>query len=95
MDVLTVREGTRFAREWCLSGKGPILIEAETYRYHGHSMSDPGTSYRTREEVQAVRRGRDPISLFQKRITEAQLCTEEEIKVGWCFFSGCYLSFLW
>ncbi|THD24519.1 Pyruvate dehydrogenase E1 component subunit alpha mitochondrial [Fasciola hepatica] len=80
MDVLTVREATRFAREWCLSGKGPILIEAETYRYHGHSMSDPGTSYRTREEVQSVRRGRDPISLFQKRVTEAQLCSDEEIK---------------
>ncbi|CAH8500445.1 unnamed protein product [Dicrocoelium dendriticum] len=81
MDVLTVREAVRFARDWCLSGKGPIILEAETYRYHGHSMSDPGTSYRSREEVQAMRRLRDPITLFQKRITESQLVTDEEIKV--------------
>ncbi|CAH8500385.1 unnamed protein product [Dicrocoelium dendriticum] len=80
MDVLTVREAVRFARDWCSSGKGPIILEAETYRYHGHSMSDPGTSYRTREEVQAMRRLRDPITLFQKRITESQLATDEEIK---------------
>lgn len=44
MDVLAVREATKFAREYALNN-GPILIEAATYRYHGHSMSDPGTRY--------------------------------------------------
>lgn len=82
MDLLTVREAIRFARDWCLSGKGPLLLETETYRYYGHSMSDPGTSYRTREEVQSMRRSRDPITLFQKRVGDAQLCTQDEMKVS-------------
>ena len=47
MDVLTVREATRFALDYCGSGKGPLVYEITTYRYHGHSMSDPGTSYRS------------------------------------------------
>ncbi|CAH8651539.1 unnamed protein product [Heterobilharzia americana] len=80
MDVLTVREAVRFAADWCRSEKGPILLETETYRYHGHSMSDPGTSYRTREEVQSMRHGRDPIALFQKNIVDIGLCTQDEVK---------------
>jgi pyruvate dehydrogenase E1 component alpha subunit len=51
------------------------------YRYSGHSMSDPGTSYRTREEIQEVRQTRDPITHFKEKITDANLVTADEIKV--------------
>uniref|UniRef100_A0A5K3EPB8 Pyruvate dehydrogenase E1 component subunit alpha n=1 Tax=Mesocestoides corti TaxID=53468 RepID=A0A5K3EPB8_MESCO len=80
MEVLTVREAMRYAADWCRSGKGPILVELETYRYFGHSMSDPGTSYRTRDEIQTVRRERDPIILFGRFMTSSGLATDDEIK---------------
>ncbi|KAM7536908.1 hypothetical protein Aperf_G00000087403 [Anoplocephala perfoliata] len=80
MEVLTVREAMRYAADWCRSGKGPIIVELETYRYFGHSMSDPGTSYRTRDEIQTVRRERDPIILFGRFMTGNGLATDEEIK---------------
>jgi len=80
MDVLAVREATRFARQVCMEGKGPLLMETETYRYHGHSMSDPGTSYRTREEVQEVRQSRDPITHFKDKMLQSELATAEELK---------------
>jgi len=79
MDVLGVREATRFARQFALKN-GPILMEMVTYRYSGHSMSDPGTSYRKREEVQEVRQKRDPITTFSKRLTEHNVATPEELK---------------
>ncbi|KAH9525019.1 hypothetical protein Btru_000120 [Bulinus truncatus] len=79
MDVLGVREATRFAKDYALKD-GPILMEAFTYRYHGHSMSDPGTSYRTREEVQEVRQKRDPIGKFKDVIVQAGVVSEAEIK---------------
>lgn len=82
MDVLAVREATKFAVDHCTSGKGPIVMEAATYRYSGHSMSDPGTSYRTREEIQEVRQTKDPITGFKERILNANLITQEEIKVS-------------
>lgn len=80
MDILSVREAMRYAADWCRSGKGPIVVETETYRYFGHSMSDPGTSYRTRDEIQTVRRERDPIILFGRFMTANGLSTDEEIK---------------
>lgn len=79
MDVLAVREATRFAKDYVLKN-GPLLIECATYRYSGHSMSDPGTSYRTREEIQEVRKTRDPITGFKQKLLEKQLVSEEEIK---------------
>lgn len=80
MDVLAMREVTAFAADHCRSGKGPIVLEAATYRYSGHSMSDPGTSYRKRDEVDEVRKNRDPIAFFKDRILKSSLATEDELK---------------
>jgi len=80
MDVLTVREATRFALDYCGSGKGPLVYEITTYRYHGHSMSDPGTSYRTREEVQEVRAKQDPIGQLKEKLIGSGLSDAEELK---------------
>lgn len=86
MDVIAVREAARFAIDYCDSGKGPIVLETATYRYSGHSMSDPGTSYRTRDEVQEVRQTRDPITSFREKILNNELATAEELKVSlFCF----------
>ena len=60
MDVLAVRGAATTALEWVRGGKGPILLELKTYRYRGHSMSDPA-KYRSRDEVQAVRDKSAPI----------------------------------
>lgn len=79
MDILAVREATKFATEYCPEN-GPLVYEISTYRYHGHSMSDPGTSYRTRDEVQEVRQTRDPITGFRDRIVGAGLCDVAELK---------------
>lgn len=80
MDVLAVREASKYARDWTLSGKGPIVMEMVTYRYGGHSMSDPGTTYRTREEIQHMRSTSDPVNCLKDRITSKGLATEEELK---------------
>jgi pyruvate dehydrogenase E1 component alpha subunit len=78
MDVLAVRGAAEVALEWTRSGKGPLIIEFLTYRYRGHSMSDPA-KYRTREEVQDYREHRDPIDRAAKDL-EAMGVKEEELK---------------
>ncbi|XP_075216303.1 pyruvate dehydrogenase E1 component subunit alpha, mitochondrial-like [Lycorma delicatula] len=80
MDVLAVREASRFAIDYINAGKGPLVLETATYRYSGHSMSDPGTSYRTRDEIQEVRQSRDPITSFREKIINAGLVSAEELK---------------
>lgn len=54
----------------------------QTYRYYGHSMSDPGVSYRTREEIQAVRKTKDPLNKLKKLILDNKLATDDEIEVS-------------
>ena len=78
MDVLAVRGAAETALDWVRSGKGPILLELKTYRYRGHSMSDPA-KYRSREEVQAVRDKSDPIDHAKKEL-EAMGVTEADLK---------------
>jgi len=80
MHLFAVRETLKFARDWCIAGNGPICLEIETYRYHGHSMSDPGLCYRDREEIAKVRRERDPIDKVKKMILENHAATEDELK---------------
>lgn len=80
MNVLAVREGMRFAKEFCGAGNGPIYLEMMTYRYHGHSMSDPGTTYRNREEIEFTRSNRDPLEFVKKCLVDADFMTAEEIK---------------
>jgi len=79
MDILSVREATRFCQEYC-PANGPLVMEIATYRYSGHSMSDPGTSYRTREEIQEVRQTRDPIMLWKEKILGANLISSDKLK---------------
>jgi pyruvate dehydrogenase E1 component alpha subunit len=69
MDVLEVRDAAREALAHCRAGKGPFLLEMKTYRYRGHSMSDPA-KYRSREEVQEMREHHDPITGARARLVE-------------------------
>src|SRR5204863_2079658 len=78
MDVLAVRGAAETALEWVRGGKGPILLELKTYRYRGHSMSDPA-KYRSREEVQAVRDKSDPIEAVKRELEKAG-AKEEDLK---------------
>jgi len=79
MDVLAVRDAGRRAVEFVRGGNGPILLELKTYRYRGHSMSDPA-KYRTKEEVDEVKTQRDPIDHVKKLITDAGHASEDDLK---------------
>jgi pyruvate dehydrogenase E1 component alpha subunit len=79
MDVLAVREAGLKAVAHCRAGDGPYILEMNTYRYRGHSMSDPA-KYRTREEVQKMREERDPIDHVRDLLVEGKLATEDDLK---------------
>ena len=78
MDVLACRGAAEEALAWVRAGKGPIILEMKTYRYRGHSMSDPA-KYRTRDEVQNMRDTSDPIEAV-KKLLDAEGVTEDELK---------------
>ncbi len=78
MDVLAMRGAAEAAVAYVRAGHGPVIIEAQTYRYRGHSMSDPA-KYRTREEVQDVREHSDPIEGLKADLLAAGV-TEDEMK---------------
>jgi pyruvate dehydrogenase E1 component alpha subunit len=78
MDVLAVRGASEVAIEWVRSGKGPLIMEMKTYRYRGHSMSDPA-KYRSKEEVAEMREHHDPIERVKKQL-EAAGVTEAALK---------------
>ncbi|MBV8593760.1 MAG: pyruvate dehydrogenase (acetyl-transferring) E1 component subunit alpha [Caulobacteraceae bacterium] len=79
MDVVAVREAGLEAAEHARTGKGPFILEMKTYRYRGHSMSDPG-KYRTREEIDEVRKTRDPIEHLQERLEKEGLADEARLR---------------
>jgi len=79
MDVEAVHDAAKDALAWCRAGNGPIILEMKTYRYRGHSMSDPA-KYRTREEVTAVREKRDPIDHLGQKLLADRLASEDDLK---------------
>ncbi|EXJ95476.1 pyruvate dehydrogenase E1 component subunit alpha [Capronia coronata CBS 617.96] len=80
MDVLAVKAAVQYGKQYTADDKGPLVIEYVTYRYGGHSMSDPGTTYRTREEIQRMRSTNDPIAGLKSKILDWGVCTEDELK---------------
>ena len=79
MNVLEVAKNASSAADHCRSGKGPFILEMKTYRYRGHSMSDPA-KYRTREEVQKIREEKDPIDTLRSLLIEKHSTSEKEFK---------------
>ena len=79
MDVLAVKAAGETAVAHCRSGKGPYILEIKTYRYRGHSMSDPA-KYRTREEVQKVREEKDAIEHVRDLLLTGKHCNEDDLK---------------
>ena len=79
MDVLAVKAAGSKAIAHCRAGKGPYILEMNTYRYRGHSMSDPA-KYRTREEVQKVKEERDPIDHVREMLLSGGYADEDALK---------------
>ena len=79
MDVRAVKDAAELALAWAREGKGPYILEMQTYRYRGHSMSDPA-KYRTKEEVQKMREEHDPIEQVRARMIREKVATEDELR---------------
>jgi pyruvate dehydrogenase E1 component alpha subunit len=79
MDVRAVKEAADRAMAHCRSGEGPYILEMMTYRYRGHSMSDPA-KYRSKEEVQKMREEHDPIEQVKARLLRANIASEDDLK---------------
>jgi len=80
MDVLAVKAAVQYGKAWTAADHGPLVFEYVTYRYGGHSMSDPGTTYRTREEIQRMRSTQDPIAGLKQKLIDWGVTTEDELK---------------
>ncbi|KAJ5584174.1 Pyruvate dehydrogenase E1 component subunit alpha [Penicillium hispanicum] len=80
MDVLATKAAVQYSKDYAVSGKGPLVLEYVTYRYGGHSMSDPGTTYRSREEIQRMRSTHDPIAGLKQKMLDWGVTSEEELK---------------
>jgi pyruvate dehydrogenase E1 component alpha subunit len=79
MDVLAVLSAVKYGKKYVQAGNGPLIYEYLTYRYAGHSVSDPGTSYRSRDEVKKERLN-DPISNLKERLIDWGVLSEEDSK---------------
>ncbi len=79
MDVRAVAAAAELALDWCRSGKGPIILEMKTYRYRGHSMSDPA-KYRSKDELQKMRSEHDPIEQVRERLLANKWASEDDLK---------------
>lgn len=78
-NVLAVREAIKWAGAYVVEN-GPLFLEMSTYRYHGHSMSDPGITYRTKEEVADIRTSRDPLEITRKMLIDFGWADADELK---------------
>ena len=82
MNILSVRDAVRRAREICLEGDGPVLLEANTYRHWGHNFKDKGSAYRTDEEKDAWK-GHDPVDWFGAQLVANNLLEEQQLQDEW------------
>ncbi len=78
MDILATRNAVRRAADGCRAGKGPYLVELDTYRFYGHSLSDPRNEYRTKDE-EACWRESDPIAVFSAQMLKNKVLTEKTL----------------